>query len=99
MIHRQNSSTLFYERKGNGRKTLLLFHGFGQDHATFNPLMEQLKDEYTFYSFDLYFHGKSNWTNGEVPLEKHEWKNIINAFLKENSIEEFALLGFSLGGK
>lgn len=99
MIHQQNSSTLFYDRKGTGKKALLLFHGFGQDHTAFNPLIESLMNEYVCYSFDLYFHGRSTWAKEEEPLEKQEWKNTVDTFLRETAIEEFSLLGFSLGGK
>ena len=99
MIHPQNSSSLFYNRKGHGKKILLLFHGFGQDHTAFHPLIESLMDDYVFYSFDLYFHGQSTWAKGDLPLEKQEWKNTIGSFLTDNAITEFSVLGFSLGAK
>jgi len=99
MITTHNSSSLFYFKSGNGKKVLLLFHGFGQDHTVFVPLMDSLKDAYTCYAFDLYFHGASRWPHGEQPLEKQVWKETLNTFLNENQIDRFAVLGFSLGGK
>lgn len=89
---------LFYIRIGNGNKNLLLFHGFGQDHAALIDLAEGLAEQYTCYVFDLYFHGKSRW-QGEKPLEKKEWKNIIGDFLEKNDIKKFSLFGYSMGAK
>jgi pimeloyl-ACP methyl ester carboxylesterase len=93
------TSTLFYTKSGNGKEVLLLFHGFGQDNAVFTPLAKSLADRYTCYIFDLYFHGKSKWVNDEKPLEKSEWRNIMQSFLNETHIKTFSLLGYSLGGK
>jgi pimeloyl-ACP methyl ester carboxylesterase len=97
-IHYKNSS-LHYAKAGNGSKHLLLFHGFGQDLNVFEYLTHSLAQEYTFYIFDLYFHGKSKWNKGEQTLEKQDWKEIIKIFLEENKIDNFSLTGFSLGGK
>jgi pimeloyl-ACP methyl ester carboxylesterase len=78
---------------------MLLFHGFGQTHQVYDRIAESLSDTCTCYIFDLYFHGESAWDNGEQPLEKAMWKKVVERFLAENSIDRFALLGFSLGAK
>src|SRR5687767_6941373 len=91
---------IFYKRIGTGSKKLLFFHGFGQDHTAFVSLAEALGNEYTCYVFDLFFHGSSVWHGvDENPLEKHEWKKIIEDILQSNDISEFSLLGYSLGAK
>lgn len=92
-------STLGYYKSGNGKEPLLLFHGFGQSHTAFMPLIKSLGTTYTLYSFDLFFHGQSHWALDEKPLEKEYWADLLNQFLKENEIDNFSLLGFSLGGK
>jgi pimeloyl-ACP methyl ester carboxylesterase len=91
-------SKFFYSTSGTGKKVLLLFHGFGQDHHAFDSWKDVLKDEYTLYSFDLFFHGQSSWANGN-PLEKKDWKEIIDLFLQQEKITEFEIAGFSMGGK
>lgn len=78
---------------------MLLFHGFGQDHRTFDDLTEGLSHQYTLYSFDLFFHGDSVWENSEAPMEKKFWKELLSQFLTENNIDKFSVLGFSMGGK
>ncbi len=93
------NAVLSYLKAGTGPKPILTFHGFGQDNTVFNPLVDELGDRFTFYSFDLFFHGQSKWLSGETPLSKTQWKEILEEFIKVNNLEKFALLGFSLGGK
>jgi pimeloyl-ACP methyl ester carboxylesterase len=93
------NSTLSCQQSGHGEKVLLLFHGFGQHHRAFTALTETLASHYTLYAFDLFFHGNSQWNEGEQPLEKETWKEIMSQFLSEHRIEKFSVLGFSLGGK
>lgn len=90
---------LFFTTAGQGEKSLLLFHGFGQDHKVFKKLEEQLQEEYTIYSFDIFFHGKSQWNKREQPLEKDFWKALLTEFINQHHIVKFSLLGFSMGGK
>lgn len=94
-----HSSVLHYVKAGYGDKNLLVFHGFGQDNSVFGSFIHELSPKYTLYIFDLFFHGESIWANGEIPLEKEQWRTIIASFLQENKIQKFSLVGFSLGGK
>ena len=93
------NSTLSYRKSGHGNKALLLFHGFGQHHQAFAALSDKLAPYFTLYAFDLFFHGNSQWNEGEQPLEKVMWKDILTKFLDEHNIGKFSVLGFSLGGK
>jgi pimeloyl-ACP methyl ester carboxylesterase len=90
---------LFYKKTGNGPITLLLFHGFGQDHRVFDQLGERLGIKYTVYAFDLFFHGQSEWLSKDQSLGKEIWGQMILQFLAENKIENFSVMGFSMGGK
>lgn len=83
---------------GNGPKVLLAFHGIGQDHQCFMPLVEVLSKEYTLYLWDLPFHGQSPpLTKEKLPLS--EWQHIVQTFLQQQHIERFSVMGFSMGGK
>jgi pimeloyl-ACP methyl ester carboxylesterase len=95
---RFKGANLFYSKSGTGKKSLLLFHGFGQDHRAFDCWIEKLQNEYTLYSFDLFFHGQSSWMSKEE-LEKIDWNKIIHLFLQQEKISEFEIAGFSMGGK
>jgi len=92
------NSELFYFKEGAGNKTILLFHGFGQDHRAFESWNESLKNEYTIYTFDLFFHGNSRWQNNRA-LEKEDWKKVLQLFFDREKIEDFEIAGFSIGTK
>ena len=92
-------SILHYEVFGAGTKTLLLFHGFGQDRSIFKNLVVPLSLHYTIYSFDLFFHGHSIWVQGEQPLKKSTWHEFMLQFTAAEKLNEFSLAGFSLGAR
>jgi pimeloyl-ACP methyl ester carboxylesterase len=92
-------ASLCYNRLGTGDQTLLVFHGFGQNKSYFRHLSAALSTQYTVYTFDLFFHGQSAWPWQEKPLSKTFWTAWMAAFLKQEQIEKFSLLGFSMGGK
>lgn len=92
-------SIVHYVKAGNGNHPLLVFHGFGQDHTLYVPLLKSLSKKYTLYIIDLFFHGKSEWNEGERPLEKSTWNNILQVLFREQHIDSFSILAYSLGGK
>ena len=92
-------NTLHYAKAGNGKHPLLVLHGFGQDHTLYVPLLKSLSQKYTLYIVDLFFHGKSEWNEGERPLEKSTWNNILGILFREQHISTFSVLAYSLGGK
>jgi len=91
-------SKLYYYKQGTGRKSILVFHGFGQDHSAFASWIEKLKDEYTLISFDLFFHGSSVWVAPDA-VDKEDWGNIMETLIYKEKLEDIELAGFSMGGK
>jgi pimeloyl-ACP methyl ester carboxylesterase len=63
------------------------------------PLLKSLSRKYTLYIVDLFFHGKSEWNEGETPLKKSTWNNILTVLFQEQRITSFSILAYSLGGK
>ena len=92
-------SELNYTIYGHGRKKLLAFHGFGQSAKDYNNFSNAIQNEYTVYSFDLFFHGQSIWKKKGNPIEKEQLAQFIFTFLKKENIEQFSLVGYSLGAK
>lgn len=90
---------LHYGLYPGGPNTLLAFHGFGQTQQYYSSLAASLQKDYTVYSFDLFYHGRSHWPDSDHPLTKTFWKEMLDTFLKEQHIDRFSLVGFSLGGK
>jgi pimeloyl-ACP methyl ester carboxylesterase len=91
-------SVLSFSKMGTGKKTLLLFHGFGQSSHVFLQHAKVLGETYTMYAFDLFFHGSSVWPMRKA-VEKSDWQKIMNTFLQQERIDHFEVGGFSLGGK
>lgn len=90
---------LDYHIFGKGSQILLAFHGFGQSGEYYKSFGESLGDIYTIYSFDLFFHANSEWKERNKALTKEEWSNILQLIINKHSIKNFAVCGYSMGGK
>ena len=90
---------LHFYRYGHGEKAFIAFHGFGQGGEYLAPFESALGHEYTIYAFDLFFHGKSYYADVSQALEKQELGDILQAFFKQEQIDQFDVLGYSMGGK
>jgi pimeloyl-ACP methyl ester carboxylesterase len=89
---------LAYRKYGSGPTALLAFHGFGQDSQIYLPLEKSVGDLYSIYAIDLIFHGSSTYADHEL-LTKRDWQRLIDNFLRTQSVQQFSLVGFSLGGR
>ena len=88
---------LHYIKIGTGPRVMIGFHGFGRDAAMFQSY-KNMFPEFTIYSVSLFYHG-SNWEDQRASLDDQRWKAMFGEFLGYEGIEDFSLLGFSLGGK
>jgi pimeloyl-ACP methyl ester carboxylesterase len=84
-------------RMGSGSKLLLTFHGFGNEAHLFIPLGAALAKEYTTVSIDLPGHGKTVWK--QKYFGKKDLMAIVQGIKNDHKVEQFSLLGFSLGGR
>lgn len=83
---------------GNGAKSLIAFHGFGQDGNVFIS-MAQTQFSYTVYSFDLPFHGTTEIRNENAHLSVEEIQEMMRILLVKTGIEHFSIIAFSIGAK
>lgn len=98
---------LSFKTLGNGPRVLLAFHGVSQTGAAcFEVFARHLGDIFTIYAFDLPFHGQSaayfsdpRWEKGDQPISIAEFREFLEAFLKDRQIDRFSVAGFSLGGR
>ena len=88
-----------YTKWGSGNNILFCFHGYSHSRSFFEPLVSPLADNYTVYSFDLFFHGDSNLYIEGCPLEKSDIEELFNPFLVNLQIDKFTVLGFSIGSR
>jgi pimeloyl-ACP methyl ester carboxylesterase len=93
---------LNYAVFGEGDQPVLAFHGFGRTHEDFIRFSRPFQDKYTFYAFDIFFHGKSHIGDrlvDEEPLTKEELGGVFTQFLEKENLKKVALMGYSLGGR
>ncbi|MFY0605284.1 MAG: alpha/beta hydrolase [Cyclobacteriaceae bacterium] len=88
---------LHYFKTGQGSKTLILFHGFGQKGESLEVWRSPELADFTIYYFDLYYHGQSIRSN--TPLSHEEWNEDFLQFLRQENITSYDLATFSLGGR
>jgi len=90
---------LHYEWYGQGKKTLLAFHGFGQTGRVMRPLAEAMEGAYRTCLIDIFYHGRSYWHEELGPLTKDHWQLILSQFLEHEEVDRFSMVAFSMGGK
>lgn len=84
-------------RMGKGPQLLIAFHGFGNEAGVFLPLAAALEDKYTMVSIDLPGHGQTRWK--DAYFTKKDLMAIIQGIKNDFGVEQFSLIGFSLGGR
>ena len=94
--------TMQYAVWGSGKTPLLAFHGFSRSQRDYASFTTNLRDEFTIYAFDLFFH--ENTTIGDrkpdkKPLQPEELKTFFENFLKHIHADKAWLMGYSLGGR
>jgi len=99
---RFESYTLFALKWGKGRRNLLAFHGFGQHAEVYQGFQTYLEGDFTVYSIEHFHHGRSEFPKEiekSTHLKPEFYFALFDAFCKEFQIEEYYLMGYSLGGK
>jgi pimeloyl-ACP methyl ester carboxylesterase len=104
------TSQISYIRFGSGIKPVFCFHGYGEDAKSFSFLENYAGDQFTFFSIDLPFHGKTEW-NDSLNCTTSDLRLIIEGIMRENDWQpvtgperqskdqQLSLIGFSLGGR
>jgi pimeloyl-ACP methyl ester carboxylesterase len=87
-----------YYKIGSGPDPMLAFHGFGQNASVFSIWEQELGNDFTIYSLNLFFHG-SLWPYGDMPLECDQLEEIMLRFLADNRIDRFSISAYSIGAK
>lgn len=87
--------TLSYSCSGKG-KTVVLLHGFGEDHRIFEQQIELLKRNYFVIAPDLPGSGASEYL--EVAATMDDYAGAIDAIINQEGCEHFVFIGHSMGG-
>lgn len=87
---------LNFEKKGNGKETLVLLHGFMENLSIWHDMESYLSKDFTLLKIDLPGHGKS-----DILAEVHTMELMADEVKKvvdNQNLENFHLLGHSMGG-
>lgn len=87
---------LNFERKGNGKETLVLLHGFMENLSIWNDMEPHLSENFSLVKIDLPGHGQSEIIAEVQTMElmAEEVKNV----LENQNLNKIHLLGHSMGG-
>ncbi|MFT7120529.1 MAG: pimeloyl-ACP methyl ester carboxylesterase [Neolewinella sp.] len=88
---------LYIRQYGTGRKVMISLHGFGRNGRRMERLALALGQEYTTFTPDLPYHGKSEWVKQRYTPE--EIAAVFNSLLEDYQDQPVYLLGHSLGGR
>jgi len=92
MIHGHRCA---YVKAGHG-PALLLLHGLGCDHHTWDPVLQGLSRHFTVIAPDLFGHGQSDKPRGDYSVAGYA--NIMRDLLSLLGIDRVTVVGHSLGG-
>lgn len=84
-----------YECFGEG-KDLILLHGWGANHHTFDALIKHLSENFKVYAIDLPGFGESDIF---MPLSVSDVCDILHGFVESLGIQNPIILGHSYGGR
>lgn len=88
---------LHVRRYGNGPRVMVSLHGFGRSGRRMERLALALGQQYTTYTPDLPYHGKSEWVRQRYTPA--EIASVFDALLADHTDQPVYLLGHSLGGR
>lgn len=103
-ILQYRNSAISYYIYGSGSKNAVCFHGYGEEATAFEFFEKYTGNQYTFYSIDLPFHGKTEW-NDDLSFSMNDLQEIVQEIINKEKeqptteIKNLTLLGFSLGGR
>lgn len=79
------------EQRGNG-PDLVMLHGWSMHSGVWHELADRLAARYTLHLVDLPGHGRSDWHDGDLDLDK------LLPALAQHTPDQALWLGWSLGG-
>lgn len=102
LVSNHTGISLAYTKYGTGHTAILGFHGFGHPKEDWNFISPYLDETYCFIAIDVPGHGQSEVSGDRLtnhPIQKKEWKALIELLLEKENIQEFHVMGYSLGGR
>lgn len=97
MYYNEKDISLYYEKYGDGEKTILILPGWGDNRKTFYNIISYFKEKYTIYIMDYPGFGNSVFPNKDLTI--YDYTNLIRNFMFDNNIENPIIIAHSFGGR
>ncbi len=91
------NNTLYYEKYGVNKKTILILSGWGETRPTWTNIINFLKQDYTVYILDYPGFGNSKPPKKDLTLD--DYTNIVIKFMKKLKIKNPHIIAHSFGGR
>lgn len=89
--------SLYYEKYGNHKKSILILPGWGETRNTFYYMISFLKNYFTIYIVDYPGFGNSPFPNKDLTV--YDYSNLIYELINELALDDPILIGHSFGGR
>lgn len=89
--------TIYYEKHGNSKKTILILPGWGNTRETFHHIINNFKNDYTIYIVDYPGLGKSPIPNKTLTI--YDYTELIINFMTKLNISNPIIIAHSFGGR
>ena len=97
MYFESDDFELYYEKIGEGSKTILILPGWGETRNTFFKLINYFKEKYTIYIVDYPGFGNSSFPNRDLDI--YGYSLIIKDFMIKENIINPIIIAHSFGGR
>lgn len=97
MYFKANDISIYYEKFGTGKDTILILPGWGNTRNTFYNIINFLKIKYTIYIIDYPSFGNSPILNKELNI--YDYALLIYSFTKKLKIDNPIIIAHSFGGR
>lgn len=97
MYYKNKTMSLFYEKYGKNKTTIIILPGWGDTRKTFGCLIKSLEKDYTIYIFDYPGFGKSTFPNKDLTI--YDYGEYFKNFIEEKKIKTPIIIGHSFGGR
>lgn len=92
-----SNGKLFYTIAGSG-PTVVLLHGFGEDHTIWENQVSVLQQQYSLILPDIPGSGRSTMLRNDRIILMDDYAECINAILLAEGIKKCVMIGHSMGG-
>ena len=97
MYFTHENITMYYEKYGNNKKTIIILPGWGETRTTFNCMIDFLKDYFTIYILDYPGFGNSPFQESDLTI--YDYTEAIYQWILSVADHNAILIGHSFGGR